>query len=80
VDVANIIRVQRAAAKSSPVVDLPDDSARLAAAIVSTALQAEAKSESEFLEAADRLLALDIPRTPLSAEVPKRGRPAKATA
>ena len=78
VDVAAIIRVQREAALAgSRTVDTPTNSPQLAAALVATAASIASLSDSTLLDEAERLLSLGISRTPLSADVPKRGRPAK---
>jgi DNA-binding PadR family transcriptional regulator len=80
VDVDTVIRVQRAAALAgSRTVDPPTNSAQLAAALVATAASIASQSDSTLLDEAERLLSLGIARTPLSADTPRRGRPAKAT-
>ena len=78
VDVAAIVRVQRAAARAVSVQGpAPATSEQLAAALIAAAAVAAAQSETAVLDAAERLFALGIPSTPLSVDVPKRGRPAK---
>jgi DNA-binding PadR family transcriptional regulator len=81
VDVAAIVRGQRAALVSpgSPA-QLPTSSSELAAAILSAASGAAARSEAELLDRVEQLIATAPPPTPLSTDVPKRGRPAKTTA
>jgi DNA-binding PadR family transcriptional regulator len=78
VDVAAVIRVQRVAALAgSRTVDQPTNSTELAAALVAAAVSIASLSDSTLLDEAERLLSLGIARTPLSADIPKRGRPAK---
>jgi DNA-binding PadR family transcriptional regulator len=80
VDVAAIIRVQRDASRAEfRTVDPPTSSAELAAALIATAASITSRTNSDLLDEAERLLALGISRTPLSADIPKRGRPAKVT-
>jgi DNA-binding PadR family transcriptional regulator len=79
VDVAAILRAQRGAMESASAGGHPRNSADLAAAILSAAARAAARSEVELLDAVEQLLANGPAPTPLSTEVPKRGRPAKAS-
>ena len=80
VDVAAILRTQRDAVQSALVVGHPTSSSDLAAAILSVASAAAARSEAELLDEVERLLASGPAPTPISTDVPKRGRPAKASA
>jgi DNA-binding PadR family transcriptional regulator len=78
VDVSAAIRAQRAATRAiSDQGTTPTTSEQLAAALIAAAATIAAQCETAVLDAAERLLALGIPPTPLSADVPKRGRPAK---
>jgi DNA-binding PadR family transcriptional regulator len=80
VDVAAIIRAQRASALTgSRSVEQPTNSSQLAAALIATAISSAFLSDSTLLDEAERLLSLGIARTPLSADIPKRGRPAKVS-
>jgi DNA-binding PadR family transcriptional regulator len=79
VDVASVIRAQRASA-TPPVLDpTPTTSSELAHVILATAAAFDADSELRLLNEVERLLGLGVEPTPLSSEVPKRGRPAKIT-
>jgi DNA-binding PadR family transcriptional regulator len=80
VDVAAIVRAQRGAIEHASGVHRPASSSELAAAILSAGSSAAARSESELLDAVEELLATGPAPTPLSTDVPKRGRPAKASA
>jgi DNA-binding PadR family transcriptional regulator len=80
VDVDAIVRTQRAALPVPRNNSAPSSSAELAAEIVAASVRAAAESGRELLDATERLLASGIPRTPLSDEVPRRGRPAKPVA
>jgi DNA-binding PadR family transcriptional regulator len=80
VDVGSIIRIQRADFTTAADPKQPDTSAELAAAIMAVASDAAAQAESLLLDEAARLLANGPVPTPLSADVPKRGRPARVTA
>jgi DNA-binding PadR family transcriptional regulator len=80
VNVAAILRTQRGAMEQATGVPHPTNSSELAAAILSAAYDAAAQSEARLLDAVERLLATGPAPTPLSTEVPKRGRPAKASA
>ena len=76
VDSATIIHAQRAAAPVA-VQEGPTTSAELAAALVSMAASISAKAQLDLLDEAERMLSLGIAPRPLSADIPKRGRPAK---
>jgi DNA-binding PadR family transcriptional regulator len=80
VDVAAIIRAQRGAMEHASVVGHPTSSSELAAAILSAASGAAARSEAELLDTVEQLLATGPAPTPLSTDIPRRGRPAKASA
>jgi DNA-binding PadR family transcriptional regulator len=80
VDVAAIIRAQRPARRLGTIAQHPTNSAELAAAILSVASRAAARSEAALLDEVEQLLVTAPAPTPLSTEVPKRGRPAKASA
>jgi DNA-binding PadR family transcriptional regulator len=79
VDVASIIRVQRAAAQG-PLTRgaLPETTEQLSDAIMVAAISNAALAEQHLLAEVERLLSLGIEPTPLSSDIPKRGRPAKA--
>jgi DNA-binding PadR family transcriptional regulator len=81
VDVRSIIRVQRTSAariEVEPIV--PRTAAELAAVIVARAASAAAASEARLLDDVEALLELGIDPRAISNEIPRRGRPAKATA
>jgi DNA-binding PadR family transcriptional regulator len=80
VDVAAIIRVQRAGLGDERPGAVPHTSAELAAALVAAAAAIAATAQASLLDQAEKLTTLGISPTPLSAEIPKRGRPAKAPA
>ncbi len=80
VDVAAIIRAQRAALVAVDPGAVPTSAEDLARSVVAEAQAALVEADTRVLDAAERLLALDIGRQPLATEVPRRGRPAKATA
>ena len=78
VDVATIIRIQRAgSAPASVDVSGPESSEQLAGAVVAAASAIAARAEQQLLVEMERLLEIAIPPTPLSSDVPKRGRPIK---
>jgi DNA-binding PadR family transcriptional regulator len=78
VDAEAIIRVQRAATLAElEVQPAPTDQSR---ALILAAGQETAAAEVRFLDRAERMLANGAIPQPLSSDVPKRGRPAKATA
>ena len=79
VDVASVIRVQRAAAQG-PLTRgaLPTTTRQLSEAIIAAAVSNEALTEQHLLAEVERLMDLGIEPTPLSSEIPKRGRPPKA--
>jgi DNA-binding PadR family transcriptional regulator len=79
VDVASVLRVQRAAAHGALTRGpLPATASQLSEAIIAAALSNAALAEQHLLAEVERLVSLGIEATPLSAEIPKRGRPAKA--
>ena len=79
VDVAAIIRVQRAESGSPTVGSAaPATAEQLAASLVAAASRLAITTERELLDEATRLLTLRIAPAPLSSEMPRRGRPVKA--
>jgi hypothetical protein len=78
VDVTSIIRVQRSAAHG-PLVRgaLPATAHQLSNVIVAAAVSNAALAEQHLLAEVERLVNLGIEPTPLSSDIPKRGRPAK---
>ncbi len=78
VDIAAIIRVQRAAS-AAPAVGgaVPATADQLASTLIAAASRLASRMELELLDEAARLLTLRIAPAPLSSEVPKRGRPVK---
>jgi DNA-binding PadR family transcriptional regulator len=77
VDVASIIRVQRAAAQGALTRGaLPTTAQQLGDAIITAAVSNAALAEQHLLAEVERLLDLGIEPAPLSSDVPKRGRPA----
>ena len=80
VDVASVIRMQRAAAHGSLTRGpLPATTPELSDAIIAAAVSNAALAEQHLLAEVERLVSLGIEPTPLSAEIPKRGRPAKTS-
>jgi DNA-binding PadR family transcriptional regulator len=79
VDVGGIIRIQRASAPVAPSAPTSRSAEGLARAIMTAAAVAAAKCERLLLDETQRLLELGIVPTPLNTEIPKRGRPAKAS-
>jgi DNA-binding PadR family transcriptional regulator len=81
VDVASVVRAQRAAAAAVAARSVdPLTVANLAVAVLARADGAAAAAEQRLLDDVDELMALGIAPRPLSSEVPRRGRPAKTTA
>jgi DNA-binding PadR family transcriptional regulator len=81
VDVGGIIRIQRASAVEPPqTAPTPTTPEGLTRAIMTAAAAAAIESERLVLDETQRLLELGIAPTALNAEIPKRGRPAKASA
>ena len=81
IDTAAIIRVQRAATTQTLAsLGHSGDFADTARALVVTAELEGASAELRFLDAAERMLAAGVTAQPLSSDVPRRGRPAKAAA
>ena len=80
VDVGAIVLAQRASTASVETSGaVPNTVAELAAAIVTRADCAAAASETQLLDKVEALLTLGIPPRALSNEIPRRGRPAKAS-
>jgi DNA-binding PadR family transcriptional regulator len=78
VDVAAIIRAQRAATREPSMgASTPETSEQLAGVLIATAARIATTSEREILDEAERLASLGIAPTALSADIPKRGRPAR---
>ena len=78
VDVARVIRIQRAALLgTSADIAEPNTPQQLAAAVVASASVLANRAERQLLGEAERLLGLGIAPVLLSSDVPKRGRPAK---
>lgn len=80
VDVALVIKVQRSAAAPSRSGAPPTTAAQLATALVAASSSLAILYQTELLDEAERLLSLGIAPTPVSRDVPKRGRPAKVSA
>jgi len=88
VDVTGVIARERAAVRqlrdrlvTDARADAPRDAAELASALLGAARIAQLDAELRWLERAEELLAqASVPPLPLSTEVPKRGRPARAVA
>jgi DNA-binding PadR family transcriptional regulator len=85
VDVAAIIRAQREAALPPPLQlqlpngeDSPGTAEQLAAAVVRRAERIERDAQLQLLDEVELLLTTGISPRGLSADVPKRGRPAKS--
>jgi len=76
VDARAIIRAQRVTVTAAGHAN-PRTAAELAAALVATAASISAKAQLDLLDAAEQMLSLGIAPTPLSADIPKRGRPAR---
>lgn len=88
VDVARVIDGERAAVRelrarlaADAGAGAPRDAAELASALLTEARSAQLDAELRWLDRAEELLAqASVPPLPLSTEVPKRGRPARAVA
>jgi DNA-binding PadR family transcriptional regulator len=80
VDVAAMILAQRASmADTGATLPVPATTEELSASIVSRAAAAAAASELQLLDHVEALVGLGIPPRALSNEIPRRGRPAKAS-
>jgi DNA-binding PadR family transcriptional regulator len=79
VDVVSVIRVQRAAAHA-PLTRgaLPATALQLSEAIIIADVSNAALAEQHLLAEVERLMSLGIQPTPLSSEIPRRGRPPKS--
>ena len=78
VDVVSILRAQHAAVPGAPDTGtLPSTAQQLADTIVAAAASMAAQAERQLLADVEHLLSLGIAPTPLSSNVPKRGRPAR---
>ena len=78
VDIAAMLRIQRAASDPAGTEHRePGTGTQLAAAVITVATVVAVNGERELLDRVEALLALGIPPTPLSSEMPRRGRPVK---
>jgi DNA-binding PadR family transcriptional regulator len=79
VDVASVLRAQRAGARQvSDEGSSPATAQQLSAAIIAAAASIAALAEQDLLAEVEHLVKRGIGAVPLSSDIPKRGRPAKA--
>jgi DNA-binding PadR family transcriptional regulator len=81
VDVAQVIRAQRDGISEIATIDaVPGTARQLAVVLAAAASSIAVAAEIALLDTADRLATLGIAPSPLSSEIPKRGRPSKPAA
>ena len=79
VDLSNVIRNQRATAPGALTRGaMPSTVQELSASIIAAAVSNAELAEQHLLAEVERLAGLGIEPTPISTEIPKRGRPARA--